>query len=209
VADRDHPDLFRRDDVLLRVVADVHHLVGGPAQAVQGVAVQLRVRLADAHLVRDEDGTRIEVLHHAEADQLLRLLDLQALRQDPEHQVRIPGESAERLLRVGERMQLAELRLVVGDDAGGHEESRIHTAERLPRQPPEQLVVVAVVVRLEFEDDFLELPERGLVVDVETHADHRLDGVAPRLLRKLRGGEQRVVDVEEDRLEGSGRHGGG
>src|SRR5262245_15331881 len=77
-AHRDHPDLVDGVDVAERVVADVHGLARVEPQPRAGALVELRVRLADADLVADEDRRGVDPLQQVEQQQLLGLLDLEA-----------------------------------------------------------------------------------------------------------------------------------
>ncbi len=104
----------------------------------------------------------------------------------------------QRVLVGGEAPELA---LVVGDDAGADDVELASGGNRLLREAAEQLVEMPVVVRAELGDDFVQLFEKRLLVDPEAGAYHRLRRLPAGVGGEVGGRVQRVVDVEEQRLE--------
>jgi hypothetical protein len=83
----------------------------------------------------------------------------------------------------------------------GHEHRRVDGLARLLGQPLDDLVEVLLVVAGELGDHLEQLLVAGLAACLQAGAHHRVDRGPPSLVGEDRGREQRVVDVEEDRVE--------
>src|SRR5579883_2953790 len=205
--DGDHAESVRRVHIRARPVADVDAARRLQVEVAARAPVELGVRLVDPDLVRDEDRRRRHEVVDAEAHELLRLLDHETARDDPPHQVRDARQRAQELDRVRVGRQLAHLRVVIGDDSGRDDDGGVDSLEVALRDPAQELVEVVVVVRGELGHDLVELLEEDVALDLEPDLDHGVHARLARLLGELRGREQRVVHVEEDRVEQGVRHG--
>ena len=196
-----HPEARGGLDVVGEGVAHVHGLLGGHAERVQGCAVDLGVGLGDAELLGDEHGPRVEVGEESQPHDLVRLLGRQAVGDDPDHQASL-AEGLEEGHGVLEGHEVAEGGVVVCRDPGSDDQRRVGTRLRSERQPHEELVEVVRVVGAELPDHLHELPVDLLLVHLEPGLDHRADRVPASLGGERGGGEERVVEVEEDGAEG-------
>src|SRR5690606_28451994 len=138
-----------------------------------------------------------------QADDLLGLLDGQPGGDDAAH-YRLGGEPAQHFVDVVVDLQLAPLGLVVGADAGGDQDRGGAPFARLPRQAGDHLVEVLRVVGGELGEHLFQLAHARLAVDPQAGLDHRVDGGPPGLVGEHGRGEQRVVDVEENRVQSEG-----
>src|SRR6185295_16086987 len=157
-------------------------------------------------LVGDEDRVARDPLEQVEPHELLGLLDLEALRHDPELQRRARREALERPRRLRERDEARVLHVVVRADRRGDDDRGVAGRQRRLGQPPQQPVVVVGVVAAELRDHLAEFRERVVRGHAQAVLDHRLDRRAPRRGRELARRVERVVDVEEHRSQLS--HGG-
>ncbi len=108
------------------------------------------------------------------------------------------AERLEQGIDVVEGFELAELGVVVSDNSGGDDEGGVLLELRAGAEAAQELVEVVVVVGGELGDGLLELVEDVFFGQVEARFDQGAYGIAPCARAESGGGEEGVIEVEQD-----------
>ena len=144
-------------------------------------------------------------MDEAEAQDLLGLLDRQSVGDDADDDAGVV-EGLHQRDDVVERVDPAELGVVVGHHSGGEDEGGVDAFEGRVGQADQEAIEVPSVVRTELANDLEEFGVDLVLRVIQAGLAHGVHRVAPGEGGELGGGDERVVDVEQDCAKGG--HGG-